>query len=222
MGRNSRRKNKDLQEHARLLAKTAGMKYNEALYQLKLYRSEKMTALVKESLMATEETNHLVPAETPRVQRSELVLPGEVFTLNSWDTADGKTRILFPMDATDEELQVGIEALEESDAQLAALKAIHDYVESFEDDEDVIERCKNIPEGKQVKVTYLTRAYDDEIPYYTQAYVNEETGEGTSKHTDIPVVVKWFDEFDEWRQVDPWRWQPSGPMGESFERIISE
>jgi hypothetical protein len=198
----AKRRDKNIQNHARALAKVTGLKYNEALYQLKLYRSEKMTTLIKESLMATEETEHKVPAEAPRVSRSELVMPGEVFTLNSWDTADGKTRLLFPMDATDEELEVGTKALEESDEQLEALRKVHEYVESFESDEEVIERCYGEHEH-QIKVTYHLRGEDT----YSQAYIEQATGEGTDKHSGVPVVVKWFDEYDEWRQVDPWNWE---------------
>ena len=96
----AKHRDKELQNRAREVAKNTGMKYNEALYALKLEQTGQKLSLIKESLMADEETGK-VPAEMPRVTRSPLVLSGEVFTLNSWDTADGKTRLLFPMDATD-------------------------------------------------------------------------------------------------------------------------
>jgi len=207
----AKHRDKELQNRAREVAKNTGMKYNEALYALKLEQTGQKLSLIKESLMADEETGK-VPAEMPRVTRSPLVLSGEVFTLNSWDTADGKTRLLFPMDATDEELQVGVEALEESDEQLEALRKVHEYVESFEDDEDVIARCLAVA-GDQIKVTYRVRTPDTEEPVYSQAYISQESGEGTDKHSDIPVVVKWFDEMDEWRQVDPWKWEFSQDGG---------
>lgn len=51
------------------------------------------------------------------------------------------------------------------------------------------------------KVTYKARE-----GYITQAYINPETGFGTSKHTGIEVQLEWSDEEDVWIQVDDWEW----------------
>lgn len=51
------------------------------------------------------------------------------------------------------------------------------------------------------KVEYKTRS-----GYYSKAYVDDETGEGVDKHSDIPVTVAWSDELSEWVQTDDREW----------------
>lgn len=157
----------------------------------------------------------LIPAGTPRVQRSELVQSGEIFTLNSWDTADGLTRILMPMDTTDEEFQAGVDALRESDEQLESLRKITSYVDSFEDDEETIARCLQDPGDRKIRVTYRERNGG-----WAQADIHQETGEGRHIHTRVAVVCRWDSENQEWRQVDPWDWRWN-KKGDAWERVAN-
>lgn len=51
----------------------------------------------------------------------------------------------------------------------------------------------------QIKVTYTDRE-----GFKTQAYIDEETGHGTNKHSDVPVIIK--SSYYGWVQVDDWKW----------------
>lgn len=197
------RRDKTIQADARKLAKKLSIKYADALHVIKARRAAKAHDDVKASLKQepAADNKNLVSAEEPRVLRSPLVATGEYMTLNSWDTADGKTRLLLSQDATDDEFKDAEEALAQSDADLEMLKKTREFLDSFEDDEEVIARCKNVPGDKQVKITYVTREGDT-----TQAYVHEDTGEGVNRHSNIPVVIKWFEDKGAWMQVDPWDW----------------
>lgn len=88
-----------------------------------------MTEETKNDYVLTSENKDLIPATTPRVQRSMFVQSGEIFTLHSWETADGKTRLLFPMDASDEELEAGVAALAESDASLESMRKVSEALD---------------------------------------------------------------------------------------------
>lgn len=198
----SKRRDRGLQSEARRLAAKLSIKYHEALHVTKARRAAKADEEVRAKLPQEEASGETKVASTePRVQRSPLVQPGEYFTLNSWDTADGKTRLLVSMGASDEEFAAAEEAIAQSDRDLEMLKKTREFIDSFEDDEEVISRCTNVPGGKQIKVTYIDRDGST-----TQAYIHEDTGEGTNKHSDIPVVIKWFEDQESWRQVDPWDW----------------
>lgn len=204
------RRNKEEQNAARELAKRHKIPYATAL---SVIRNRK---LIREELPAHhnviqttgEGEKTLIAEGEPRVLRSPLVPAGEYMALNSWDSADGKTRLLLSQNASDEEFKAAEEALAESDQALATMEKVTKYVESFESDEDVIARCRgDIPQEHFGKITYRTNE-----GYETQAYINMETGEGTSKHTGLPVVVRYIEQYDEWRQVDPWLWhlEPTG------------
>lgn len=215
------RRDKRIQNEARKLAASTDLKYSEALKQLRINYKDTKTQQVKANLMT--DSNDLVAASEPRVQRSPLVESGEVFTLNSWDTADGKTRILMPMDTTDAEFAAAEEAIRESDEQLESLRKIHEYVESFESDEDVIARCKLVTDNPDeldmapLEVAYKVR---NDVPDDYSAALISTSGEGIDSIHGWPVVLRWFDEVDEWRQVDPWKWEPEAVDGE-FVRVMS-
>lgn len=51
------------------------------------------------------------------------------------------------------------------------------------------------------KVTYLTKE-----GYFTQAYIDVETGKGESKHTGIEVEVAWDPTRETWVQTDDFEW----------------
>lgn len=55
------------------------------------------------------------------------------------------------------------------------------------------------------KVSYRTRE-----GYISKAYVYDVAShhsEGQDKHTDIPIIVKYNEETEEWVQVDDWEWE---------------
>lgn len=162
----------------------------------------------KLSTMTEDNTpSNLIQANTPRVQRSELVESGEIFTLNSWDTADGKTRLLMPMDCTDEEFMAAEEALKESDETLATLKKLKNYTDSIEGDEEVIVRCNTLADDS-IRVSYRRRGGDNG---WSEAFVSESTGEGVDAISNVPVVLRLQEDDDEfkgeWLQLDPWKWR---------------
>ena len=54
--------------------------------------------------------------------------------------------------------------------------------------------------GEQIKVHYTTRDGGQSV-----AYVDDETGIGSSKHSDIAVILEFRP--DGWVQVDDWEWE---------------
>jgi hypothetical protein len=62
--------------------------------------------------------------------------------------------------------------------------------------------------GEQIKVGYVTRDGRN-----ATAYIDEVTGYGHNKHSDIPVILAWSDEpphAPHWEQVDTWEWKWGG------------
>lgn len=56
--------------------------------------------------------------------------------------------------------------------------------------------------GEQLKVEYHRRDGST-----STAYIDGDTGEGTDKHSDIPVIVEWSDAETRWNQIDAWEWR---------------
>lgn len=157
----------------------------------------------------------LISASTPRVQRSEGVEPGHYFTIKGEMCEDGLARLLMPKDVSDEEFQAGVEAMEEHDRQLEALRKVSQFVESFEDDEEIIARCYSVP-SDQITVTYKKRGDTG----WSTGHVSNESGEGIDKFSGVPIVVKFIqpdeptdDDDGEYVQVDPWTWSYSVQYG---------
>ncbi len=116
------RRNKEEQTQARDLAKRGNVKYTTALKAIRRRDAAMLETQGEVEVVRTPTV--LAPADMPRILRSVMVTSGEVYTLNSWECEDGKTRLMFPMDATDAELEVGMAALLESDADLESLQKV--------------------------------------------------------------------------------------------------
>lgn len=207
------RRNKEEQNAARELAKRHKVPYATAL---SIVRNRKV---IREELPAHhnviqttgEGEKTLIAEGEPRVLRSPLVPEGEYMALNSWDSADGKTRLLLSQNASDEEFKAAEGALLESDEALETMDKVTAYVDSFESDEDVIARCLALnDEPADNLVEFRNNKGDMDF-----ARINEN-GEGLTSYGDVPVVVRYIEQYDEWRQVDPWLWFVDDVDGEMY------
>ena len=66
----------------------------------------------------------------------------------------------------------------------------------------------------QIKVAYFTRSGG-----ISKAYIDPETGEGTDKHSDIPITLAHQESDDSWYQIDHREWRVNH-LGE-FEEVVS-
>ena len=59
--------------------------------------------------------------------------------------------------------------------------------------------------GNNIKVKYWARDGSE-----STAYIDEDTGEGEDKHSEIPVNLEWSDADQRWNQTDTWEWAWGG------------
>lgn len=64
---------------------------------------------------------------------------------------------------------------------------------------------ERLPEHEQAKVDYVTRE-----GHHSTAYIEEDSGEGTDKYSEIDVILEWSEERRAWIQIDTyeWDWSP--------------
>lgn len=63
--------------------------------------------------------------------------------------------------------------------------------------------------GEESKFKYWTRD-----GYESTCYADMETGEGTNKHSDIPIKVAYNETTERWEQTDDWEWSFDPYSGE--------
>jgi hypothetical protein len=52
-----------------------------------------------------------------------------------------------------------------------------------------------------IKVDYWARKGNQ-----STAYINEISGRGEDKYTEVPVILKWSVAVQRWDQIDTWEW----------------
>lgn len=158
----------------------------------------------------------LVSKETPRVSRSALLEPGNYITIPFNETEDGLVRVVVSEKATDEEFLTAVEALKEHDEVIESKRKMRLFIDSFEDDDEVIERCY----AAQGQGNTITRQYQPRgRSGWATAYVDKASGEGLDAHSGVPVVVKFDEDLEDYIQVDPWSWTYNKTEGK-FEKVV--